>query len=223
MRYFDSRDGEIGVKHIMASGALPPAIPAVRIDGELYWDGGILSNTPTEVVFDDAPRRSSLIFAVHMWNPIGPEPETIWEVLDRQKDIQYSSQVANHIARQLEIHRLRHVIRELAEFVPEEIRGSEAVRALAGFGCLTRMHVVRLLAPRLDHEDHTKDVDFTSTSIRKRWAAGYANARRAIELAPWRARVRSAQRRHSSRAGGRRSIARGSGGFGRGTAAGPVA
>ena len=85
MRYFDSRDGEIGVKHIMASGALPPAFPAVRIDGELYWDGGILSNTPTEVVFDDAPRRSSLIFAVHMWNPIGPEPETIWEVLHRQK------------------------------------------------------------------------------------------------------------------------------------------
>jgi len=112
--------------------------------------------------------------------------ETIWEVLDRQKDIQYSSRVANHIARQLEIHRLRHVISELAEYVPEEIRGREAVRALAGFGCLTRMHVVRLLAPRLDHEDHTKDVDFTPTGIRKRWAAGYANARRAIELAPWR-------------------------------------
>ena len=93
--------------------------------------------------------------------------------------------IANHIARQLEIHRLRHVISELAEYVPEEIRGSEAVRALAGFGCLTRMHVVRLLAPRLDHEDHTKDVDFTPTGIRKRLAAGYANTRRAIELAPW--------------------------------------
>ena len=70
MRYFDSRDMEIGVKHILASGALPPAFPAVRIDGELYWDGEILSNTPTEVVFDDNPRQSSLIFAVHMWNPI---------------------------------------------------------------------------------------------------------------------------------------------------------
>jgi len=185
MRYFDSRDGEIGVKHIMDSGALPPAFPAVRIDGELYWDGGLLSNTPIEVVFDDVPRRSSLIFAVHMWNPTGPEPETIWEVFHRQKEIQYSSRVANHIARQLEIHRLRHVIRELAEHVPEEVRGSEAVRALAGFGCLTRMHIVRLLAPRLDHENHTKDVDFTRTGIRKRWAAGYANARRAIELAPW--------------------------------------
>jgi NTE family protein len=61
----------------MASGALPPAFPAVRIDGELYWDGGILSNTPTERIFDDHPRRNSLIFAVHLWHPTGDEPETI--------------------------------------------------------------------------------------------------------------------------------------------------
>ena len=74
MRYFDSRDGELGVRHVMASGALPPAFPAVRIDGELYWDGGILSNTPTEAVFDDNPRKNSLIFAVHLWNPSGAEP-----------------------------------------------------------------------------------------------------------------------------------------------------
>src|ERR1700738_4872792 len=112
MRYFDSRDGELGVKHVMASGALPPAFPAIRIDGELYWDGGILSKTPTEGGFDDPPRRSSLIFAVHMWNPIGPEPETIWEVLHRQKDIQYSSRVASHIAKQRQVHRLRHVVSE---------------------------------------------------------------------------------------------------------------
>jgi NTE family protein len=186
MRYFDGRDGEIGVKHIMASGALPPAFPAVRIDGELYWDGGILSNTPTEVVFDDNPRQNSLIFAVHMWNPTGPEPGTIWEVLHRQKDIQYSSRVANHIARQLQTHRLRHVIKELVAYIPEPVRASEAVRELAGYGCLTRMHVVRLLAPRVDNEDHTKDVDFSPAGIRKRWEAGYASARRAIELAPWR-------------------------------------
>jgi NTE family protein len=186
MRYFDGRDGEIGVKHILASGALPPAFPAVRIDGELYWDGGILSNTPTEVVFDDTPRRNSLIFAVHMWNPIGPEPETIWHVLHRQKEIQYSSRVANHIARQTQIHRLRHVIRQLVEHIPKDKRDSEAVRALADYGCVTRMHIVSLLAPRLDNEDHTKDVDFTPSGIRKRWDAGYADARRALQLAPWR-------------------------------------
>src|SRR5260221_7103231 len=122
-----------------------------------------------------------------MWNPIGIEPETIWEVLHRQKEIQYSSRIANHIARQTQIHRLRHVIRQLVEYIPEDLRDSEAVRALADYGCLTRMHVVRLLAPRLDNEDHTKDVDFTPGGIRKRWEPGYAHARRAIELAPWQA------------------------------------
>ena len=185
MKYFDSRDMEIGVRHIMASGALPPAFPAVRVDGELYWDGGILSNTPTEVIFDDNPRRSSLIFAVHMWNPIGPEPETMWEVMHRQKDIQYSSRVATHIARQLQSHRLRHVIKELLAYIPEDVRNSDEVRELAGWGCLTRMHVVRLLAPRLANEDHTKDVDFSPSGIAKRWEAGLADTRRAIERKPW--------------------------------------
>ncbi len=185
MKYFDSRDMEIDAKHVMASGALPPAFPAVRVDGELYWDGGILSNTPTEVIFDDSPRRSSLIFAVHMWNPVGPEPETMWEVMHRQKDIQYSSRVATHIARQLQSHRLRHVIKELLAYIPEDVRTSDEVRELASWGCLTRMHVVRLLAPRLANEDHTKDVDFSPSGIRKRWQAGYADTLRAIERKPW--------------------------------------
>jgi NTE family protein len=185
MHYFESREGEIGIRHILASGALPPAFPAVRVDGELYWDGGILSNTPTEVIFDDNPRRNSLIFAVHMWNPVGPEPETIQEVMHRQKDVQYSSRVAGHIARQQQTHRLRHVIKELVAYIPDAQRDSEAVRELTGYGCLTQMHVVRLLAPRLRNEDHTKDVDFSPSGIRMRSEAGYLNARRAIELAPW--------------------------------------
>ena len=130
MRYFDSRDGELGVKHIMASGALPPAFPAVRIDGELYWDGGILSNTPTEAVFDDNPRKNSLIFAVHLWNPSGAEPTTMAEVLNRHKDVQYSSRIASHIARQQQAHRLRHVINQLAARLPESERNSDAVREL---------------------------------------------------------------------------------------------
>lgn len=185
MKYFDSRDGVIGVKHIMASGALPPAFPAVRIDGELYWDGGILSNTPTEVIFDDNPRKNSLIFAVHLWNPMGDEPGTIWEVLNRHKDIQYSSRVASHIARQRQMHRMRHIIRDLAKMLPDEVRRTEEARVLAAFGCHTTMHVVRLLAPQLENENHTKDVDFSPSSIRMRWEAGYTNTMRALELAPW--------------------------------------
>jgi NTE family protein len=88
MRYFDSRSMTLAADHVMASGALPPAFPAVVIEGEPYWDGGIYSNTPIEVVFDDRPRLDSLIFSVNMWQPHGPAPETLWQVFGRQKAIQ---------------------------------------------------------------------------------------------------------------------------------------
>lgn len=185
MRYFDSRDGELTVKHVMASGALPPAFPAVRIDGELYWDGGILSNTPTEAVFDDNPRRNSLIFAVHLWNPVGAEPTTMAEVLNRHKDVQYSSRIASQIARQQQAHRLRHVINQLAARLPESERSDPAVRELIDYGCSTRMHVVRLLAPQLDRESHTKDIDFSPSGIMRRWDAGYSHTRSVLERRPW--------------------------------------
>ena len=185
MRYFDSRDMDLDIRHVMASGALPPAFPAVRMDGDLYWDGGILSNTPVEAVFDDNPRQNSIVFAVHIWNPNGTEPETIWQVMNRQKDIQYSSRAVSHIARQKQIHRLRHVIAELVKLLPEEKRKSEEVKLLATYGCLTRMHVVRLLALALDGEDHTKDIDFSSRGIRTRWEAGYTDTQQVLEMAPW--------------------------------------
>jgi NTE family protein len=185
MRYFDSRDCVLGIRHIMASGALPPAFPAVRIDGELYWDGGILSNTPTEVVFDDNPRRDSLIFAVHLWNPAGSEPTTMAEVLNRHKDVQYSSRIMSHIARQQQAHRLRHIINALAARLPESERNSPAVRDMLSYGCQTRMHVVRLLAPQLDRETHTKDIDFSPLGIMQRWEAGYVHTRAVLERAPW--------------------------------------
>jgi NTE family protein len=185
MRYFDSRDGDFTVKHVMASGALPPAFPPIRIDGELYWDGGILSNTPTEAVFDDNPRKNSLIFAVHLWNPVGAEPATMAEVLNRHKDVQYSSRIASQIARQQQAHRLRHVINQLAARLSESERSNPVVRELMSYGCPTRMHVVRLLAPQLDHETHTKDIDFSPSGIMRRWDAGYAHTRSVLERKPW--------------------------------------
>ena len=186
MTYFDSRDEALDLRHIMASGALPPAFPAVRIGEELYWDGGILSNTPVEVVFDDNPRRNSLVFAVHLWNPHGPEPETIWEVMNRQKDVQYSSRAASHIKRQRQLHRMRHIIAELAALVPAEARAANQFAEMASYGCTTRMHVIRLLAPALDYEDHAKDIDFSPDGVRQRREAGYRHTLETLEQAPWR-------------------------------------
>jgi NTE family protein len=185
MHYFDARKMPLTMKHVLASAALPPAFPPVHIDGEYYWDGGILSNTPTEAIFDDYPRRDSLVFGVNVWNPIGPEPKTMWDVLHRHKDIQYSSRIASQIVRQQQVHRVRHVISELVGRMPEQVRNTPAVRDLAGYGCVTRMHIVTLLAPRIGNEGHTKDIDFSPSGIQTRWNAGYAHTTRVLESAPW--------------------------------------
>ena len=186
MRYFDSTKETLAAEHVMASGALPPAFPAIRIDGQPYWDGGIYSNTPIEAVLDDKPRRDSLIFAVNVWHQTGPEPDSIWQVMGRQKDIQYASRADSHIARQKQIHRLRHVIRELAKQLPAARQANAHVKELAAFGCSTTMHVAHLLAPRLEGEDHTKDIDFTPAGVHARREAGYADTMRMIERSPWR-------------------------------------
>jgi len=185
MRYFDSRDTALSADHVMASGALPPAFPAVRIDGEPYWDGGIYSNTPIEAVLEDKPRRDSVIFTVNVWRPDGDEPDTLWRVMGRHKDIQFASRADSHIARQKQIHRLRHVIRELSNQLPAAKRELASVKELSSWGCGTTMHVVRLLAPPVAGEDHTKDIDFTAGGLRARWNAGYADTLEAVARAPW--------------------------------------
>jgi NTE family protein len=120
-----------------------------------------------------------------MWNPSGPDPDTLWQVMGRQKDIQFASRAHSHIARQKQIHHLRHIIREMSKLAPAKLRDEPHFKELAAWGCGTTMHVARLIAPKLDGEDHTKDIDFTPQGIRARWLAGYADTQRMIEDAPW--------------------------------------
>ncbi|MEO8407828.1 MAG: patatin-like phospholipase family protein [Oxalobacteraceae bacterium] len=185
MRYFDSSKETIALEHIMASGALPPAFPAIRVNDDFYWDGGLYSNTPIEAVLEDHPRRDSLIFAVDVWNPEGPEPESLWQVAAREKNIQYASRANSHIARQKQIHHLRHVILELVKAMPEKLRDSPEVEELASWGCKTTMHIARLVASGIASEDQMKDIDFTPARIQARWQAGYADTQRMLDLAPW--------------------------------------
>ncbi|CAG9163534.1 patatin-like phospholipase family protein [Cupriavidus pinatubonensis] len=186
MRYFTNRDAPLSVDHVMASAAFPPGFPSVSIEGEPYWDGGIYSNTPLEAILDDRPRHSSLIFAVQLWPASGPEPDSIWQVMSRLRDIQYSSRAESHLERQRQIHRLRHVIRELGKHIPAGEREQAAVQELLGWGCGTTMHVVELDAPQLDGNDMHRDIDFSTCGIERRWLAGYEDTRRVLERAPWR-------------------------------------
>jgi NTE family protein len=186
MRYFDSRRETLGPEHVMASGALPPAFPPVQVGDQWFWDGGIYSNTPIEAVLEDQPRRSSLVFAVQLWNAAGPLPQSIAEAAHRQKDIQYASRADAHFQRQRELHRLRHVVQQLAQRLPPAQQADPAVRELAAWGCATTMHVVRLIAPRLAGEDQFKDIDFTAAGAADRRRAGYADMRNVLARAPWR-------------------------------------
>ncbi|MBS1191709.1 MAG: patatin [Rhodocyclaceae bacterium] len=185
MRYFDSRDDHLALDHVMASAALPPAFPAVIIDGEPYWDGGVYSNTPIEVVMDEAKRHDSVIFATQLWQQDAEAPSSIQQVLSRMKDVQYSSRDESHIARQQQIHHLRHVVRELGRRLPESERARPEIQELIGWGCATVMHIVSIRAPRFGGEDFTKDIDFTAEHIRARWDAGRELTRQKIEAAPW--------------------------------------
>lgn len=185
LRYFDSTEETLQVDHIMASGALPPAFPAVRVGDDWYWDGGIYSNTPIEVVLDARPRRDSLIFAVNLWHISGPLPDTLWEVGGRLKDIQYSSRAEHHIEDERQLHRLRQIINRLAGHLPREVLEEDTVQELLSWGCRTNMHLVRLFAPRLEGEDQSKDIDFTAHGIKSRWQAGYAHTREMLDRAPW--------------------------------------
>ena len=185
MRYFDNRKEPLSLDHVIASGALPPAFPAVLIDGEPYWDGGVYSNTPIEVVMDDVPRRDAVVFAAELWQQRGTTPRTIIDTLKRHKDIQFASRADSHIARQQQIHRLRHVIHEMAQWLPATAANNARVRELLAYGCMTVMHVLPLRTPTLRGEDHAKDIDFSPDSIQARWQAGLEITRQRLCEAPW--------------------------------------
>ena len=89
--YFDTTTHRIGPRHILASGALPPGFPAVEIDGQHYWDGGLVSNTPLGWMVDAGPPKDTLVFQVDLWRPADSSRATWRSVATRQKEIQYSS------------------------------------------------------------------------------------------------------------------------------------
>lgn len=185
LRYFDNQFQPLAPEHIMASGALPPGFPAVRVDGELWWDGGVYSNTPLEIVLDDHPRVNTLCFMVDLFDPAGPEPHTLADVLTRHKNITYASRSRQHIENYKSMHDLRRVVSALYKRLPPEIQRLDEIKRFAGYGCRTTMEIVHLGYPDRSWEFETKDVDFSPDAIDSRWNQGYQDALRAVERAAW--------------------------------------
>lgn len=186
---FDNHKQRVGIEHAMASGALPPSFPPVRIDGELYWDGGLYSNTPLETVLADEPRTDTVCFMVDLWSAEGPEPHTFDQVQTRQKDVLYASRSQRHIDAYLRGHKLRSMIRMLRERLPPDALSAEESAAVDAVGADTTIHIVRLLYAGRDWLMAAKDVNFSRGSIEWRWEQGYQDALRAISRRAWQSDV----------------------------------
>jgi NTE family protein len=174
--YFDSRKTMIGPLHVLASGALPPAFAPVEIDGEYYWDGGVVSNTPLWYAVDNSPEVATLVVQVDLFSANGALPKNLDQVVERHKDIMYSSKDRIDSDRVPEVRRRRGALRRLLQKLPRYFRSDPDVRALQRMG-RSRIDVVHLINRRHSYPGHAKDYEFSRTTIQELWAAGLDDAR----------------------------------------------
>jgi len=178
--------GRLAAAHILASGALPPGFAAVEIEGEHYWDGGLVSNTPLATVLEDEPRRDTLAFQVDLWSAIGPLPRNLLDVEERQKDIRFSSRT-RAVTSQLERERrLRRVLREVLAKLPVAARKGDAwCQEAAALASDKRFNVVHLIYQEKEWDGLAKDYEFGAQSMRDHWASGLADVRRTLAHPDW--------------------------------------
>ena len=178
--YFDNRHRHITADHIRASGALPPGFPPVTIEGEEYWDGGIVSNSPLWYVLDDSPRLNALIVQVDLFSAKGELPQNLNEVLERAKDIQYSSKTRFNTKRIKELNSLHEVLGRLLEQLPPALRNSPDGRELYRLCAQGDITIAHLINRRLTYSAQSKDYDFSRTTVNELWAAGLEDVRRSV-------------------------------------------
>jgi NTE family protein len=183
--YFDNAEIAIRPEHVMASGALPPGFPAVEIDGEPYWDGGLISNTPLQYVLEYVPRRSRLTFQVDLFPARGAAPTSLDEVTEREKDVRYSSRTRNTTETFRRMHDVRHNINTLWERLPDDLKNTDEARFLYNFGCVTTMDIVQLIYRPKEPQGASKDFEFSRSTMRARWAQGRADAETTLAASPW--------------------------------------
>jgi NTE family protein len=178
--YFDSTTHCIRPEHVMASGALPPGFPAIEIEGEHYWDGGLISNTPLSWVVESWPHRDTLAFQVDLWPSRGELPRTMSHVSTRQKEIQYSSRTRAESNRFREIQFLRHALSCLIEKLPAELAASPEVAILRLESEPKVWNLIQLIYRSKEYERDSKDYEFSRPSMEDHWRAGYHDTVRTL-------------------------------------------
>jgi len=186
--YFDNYDeklGKIRPEHVMASGALPPGFPAVEIDGECYWDGGLISNTPLRYLLEATPRTSRLTFQVDLFQAYGQLPGTMDEVAEREKDIRFASRTRQATETFEQMHNVRSHIHDLWDVLPEEIRKLPQARFMEELACVTEMDIVQLIYRPFAAQGSSKDYEFSRVTMLDRWEQGLGDAMASLKASPW--------------------------------------
>jgi NTE family protein len=177
---FDSVDKKIGPEHIVASGSLPPGFPATEIDGEYFWDGGVVSNTPLQWVLDASPRLDTLAFQVDLWSARGELPRDMVEVDTRLKDIRYSSRTRMGTDQFRKIQSLRRAMAKLVSQLPEDVRQTPEAKLLASEADNKVYNIVHLIYRAQVYEGASKDYEFSRRTMEEHWASGYSDMTRTL-------------------------------------------
>ena len=178
--YFDTATHTIRPEHVMASGALPPGFPAVEIDGEHYWDGGVVSNTPLQWIAESEPRRDTLAFQVDLWSAQGNLPHNLFDVITRDKEIRYSSRTRAATSNFKRSQRLRHALANLLDKLPDGLSDDRDLRLLKEAADRKVYNLVQLVYRSRGYEGHSKDYEFSRVSMKEHWRAGYHDALRTL-------------------------------------------
>ncbi|WP_426164082.1 patatin-like phospholipase family protein [Sandarakinorhabdus sp. DWP1-3-1] len=184
-RYFDNREQRLGPEHIMASGALPPGFPPVLIDGEYWWDGGLVSNTPLDHVLEVEQERDLMIFQVDLFPSRGPMPETIGEAEERVKDIRFSSRTRQNTDSNVRMLRARTAFKGLVAKLPPELRDSEEVRVLSEIARENRITIAQLIYRDKSWAGEAKDYEFSRATMAEHWLHGREDVMRTVHDAAW--------------------------------------
>jgi NTE family protein len=183
--YFDNTTQRLGPEHFMASGALPPGFPAVEIEGEYYWDGGVVSNTPLYRVLTEQPQRDMLVFQVDLWSAQGELPRDIPGVAERSKEIQYSSRTRLMTEYMHESRRRQRLLQEVLALVPPARRADAAYRRAEREANGALVNLVHLIYRDKPWEGHFKDYEFSAASMHGHWRSGLADMRHTLAHPQW--------------------------------------
>ena len=178
-RYFDSKDTRIDARHIMASGALPPGLPPVEIDGRCYWDGGLVSNTPLTYLLDHQDDEM-LVFQVDLFSSIAERPQTIMDVMAREKEIRFSSRTREVSAQLMKLRQEREAIRKALKKLPAELCADRDIMALAALAEEKPVNLVHLIYRANAWEGGSRDFEFSARTVREHWDAGHKAVSQAI-------------------------------------------